>query len=186
MNKTDAESVDPATETLPETRAAKDWNAAVRPAHSADALALCSLMREYWEREEIPNFDTVRVANLLRPALEPGGGAFAWLAEDPAGQPIGYLIAVTQFSLEYGGTAAEIDELYVRRPVRGSGLGSTLLNAAEAALRERGICCLQLQLATNNLMAREFYRRHGFQRRAGYELWDRRLTPLTPPPALER
>ena len=186
MNKTDAESVDPATAAMPETRAAKDWNAAVRPAHSADALALCSLMREYWEREEIPNFDTVRAANLLRPALDPGGGAFAWLAEDPAGQPLGYLIAVTQFSLEYGGIAAEIDELYVRRPVRGSGLGSTLLNTAEASLRERGICCLQLQLATNNLMAREFYRRHGFQRRAGYELWDRRLTPLTPPPAPER
>ena len=72
MNKTDAATLQPATETLPETRAAKDWNAAIRIATANDALALCSLMREYWEREEIPNFDTVRVANLLRPALEPG------------------------------------------------------------------------------------------------------------------
>ena len=183
MNKTHSESMDATDMKIGAVHPANDWSAAVRPAHPADALGLCSLMREYWDREDIPNFDTVRIANLLRPALEPGGGALAWLAEDTAGQPLGYLIAVTQFSLEYGGMTAEIDELYVRRPVRGSGLGSVLLNTAEAALRERGICCLQLQLATNNLVAREFYRRHAFARRAGHELWDKRLTP---PPAPER
>ena len=105
----------------------------------------------------------------------------AWLATNGVGEPLGYVLAVTQFSLEYGGLIAEIDEFYLSRQVRGRGLGVALLTTAENSLRALGICCLQLQLATENLQAREFYRRHAFTRRAGYELWDKRLTPPTPP-----
>lgn len=158
----------------------------IRQARPDDALALCALIREYWEFEGIPHFDNARVASLLHNALAPGGGACAWLAEDAEGQSLGYLLAVTQFSLEYGGMTAEIDELYLRQAVRGTGLGVALLKTAEESLRALGVCCLQLQLAANNLEAREFYRRHAFTRRAGYELWDKRLAPLTPPPAPER
>lgn len=181
MSKTDAETTDEAGKSSPATHAANDWHAAVRRAEPADIPALCALMRDYWAHEHLPNFDPTRVATLLGTALNPGGGALAWLAEDTAGNPLGYLLAVTQFSLEYGGIAAEIDELYVQESVRGTGLGVVLLNTAEESLRALGVCCLQLQLATHNLEAREFYRRHGFTRRAGYELWDKRLTPPTPP-----
>jgi GNAT superfamily N-acetyltransferase len=179
MNKTPSESTDSAGMKIGAARPANDWNAVVRPAHSTDALALCILMRKYWEFEGIPNFDSAHITSLLRTALSQGGGAYAWLAEDPNGQPLGYLLAVTQFSFEYGGLAAEIDELYVQQQVRGIGLGVALLNAAEDSLRLIGVCCLQLQLSTRNLEAREFYRRHAFTRRAGYELWDKRLTLAT-------
>ena len=181
MNKTDAATMEPATETLPEPRAIKDWNAAVRAATADDALALCSMMREYWEFEGIPHFDSARISTLLQTALSPGGGAYAWLAKDAENQPLGYLFAVTQISMEYGGITAEIDELYVRQQFRGAGLGVALLNQAEQSLRTLAVCCLQLQLATDNLEAREFYRRHAFKRRAGYELWDKRLTPSLAP-----
>lgn len=147
----------------------------LRAADARDLSALCVLVRQYWEFESIPHFHEERIASLLRKALAPEGGARAWLAEDSTGQPMGYLLAVTVFSLEYGGLAAEIDELYVRREARGTGLGVALLAAAEAGLRDQGVCCLQLQLATANLEAREFYRRRGFTRRAGYELWDKPL-----------
>jgi GNAT superfamily N-acetyltransferase len=147
----------------------------VRAANAHDISALCVLVQQYWEFDSIPDFHPERIASLLRKALAPDGGAQAWLAEDSTGQLVGYLLAVTVFSLEYGGLAAEIDELFVRREVRGTGLGVALLAAAEAGLSERGVCCLQLQLATANLEAREFYRRRGFTRRAGYELWDKPL-----------
>lgn len=173
MNKTNSEAAVP---TLPD-------GATVRAANTADVPALCSLVREYWEHESLPGFDEARIAGLLQAALASGGGAHAWLVLDGAYQPMGYLLAVTQFSLEYGGLAAEIDEFYLVPQARGRGLGIALLTAAESLLQARGVRCLQLQLATDNLSAREFYRRHGFTRRAGYELWEKPLLQLSLPPA---
>ncbi len=183
MNKTDDATMKPLGSKIGAAHALNDHSAAIRTATAVDALALCNLMREYWEFEGIPHFDSARISTLLQTALSPGGGAYAWLAEDAEHQPLGYLFAVTQISMEYGGITAEIDELYVRQQFRGTGLGVALLNQAEQSLRTLAVCCLQLQLATDNLEAREFYRRHAFKRRAGYELWDKRLTA---PPAPER
>jgi ribosomal protein S18 acetylase RimI-like enzyme len=39
----------------------------------------------------------------------------------------------------------------------------------------RGLVRLQLQLGVDNLRGRAFYERHGFRRRAGYELFDKPL-----------
>ena len=173
MNKTNSEA---AARALPD-------GATVRAASTADVSALCGLVREYWEHEALSNFEEARIAGLLKAALASGGGVHAWLALNVEKQPVGYLLVVTQFSLEYGGLAAEIDEFYLVPQARGRGLGMALLTAAETSLQERGVRCLQLQLSTDNLSARELYRRHGFTRRAGYELWDKPLPPPTRPPA---
>ena len=53
----------------------------VRPASAADIRALCQLVREYWEHEKLPDFDEVRIDQLLQTALAPGGGAMACLGE---------------------------------------------------------------------------------------------------------
>ena len=37
----------------------------VRPASAADIRALCQLVREYWEHEKLPDFDEVRIDQLL-------------------------------------------------------------------------------------------------------------------------
>lgn len=56
-----------------------------------------------------------------------------------------------------------IQNLYVRPPYRDRGIGSDLLDAATAALEERGIEVVKLEVMVANDAAERFYRRHGFE-----------------------
>jgi GNAT superfamily N-acetyltransferase len=119
-------------------------------------------------------FDGPRIESLLRRLLsEPERGA-CWVA-DADGRLCGYLVAVIMFSLEHGGLMAEIDEVFVSEETRSMGVGALLVAQAERDLRIRGLVRLQLQLGVGNDRARVFYERHGFRRRAGYELLDKPL-----------
>ncbi len=57
---------------------------------------------------------------------------------------IGYLVLSFDFSLEYGGKNAWIDELFVQREFRGKGVGSKTLDFAIQAAREYGAKVLHL------------------------------------------
>jgi ribosomal protein S18 acetylase RimI-like enzyme len=146
----------------------------IRAAAMADIAGVASLVERYWEFESIVGFDRPRIETLLGRLLsEPQRGA-CWVAES-GGQLCGYLLAVFMFSLEHGGLMAEIDELFVSHDMRSAGAGSRLVEQAERSLAERGLVRLQLQLGVDNERARQFYERHGFRRRAGYELLDKPL-----------
>ena len=75
---------------------------------------------------------------------------------------IGYLVLSFDFSLEYGGRNAWIDELFVRREFRGKGIGSEVLEFAAQAAREHGAKVLHLEVNRGN-RAIHLYRRHGFE-----------------------
>jgi GNAT superfamily N-acetyltransferase len=146
----------------------------IRLAATDDAAAIAALVESYWAFESIEGFDRLRVATLLAQLIsQPQRGA-CWVAEAD-GRLAGYLLAVFVFSLEHGGLMAEIDEVFVSEEFRSAGLGSLLVTRAERDLAERGMVRLQLQLGVHNESARRFYQRHGFLRRAGYELFDKAL-----------
>ena len=135
---------------------------------------VAALAKRYWDFESIDGFDAPRIVGLLSDLLsQPERGA-CWVAEKD-GRLCGYLLAVFMFSLEHGGLMAEIDEVFVSEDMRSTGLGSLLVARAERELAERGLVRLQLQLGVGNDRARLFYERHGFRRRAGYELLDKPL-----------
>ena len=146
----------------------------IRLAVTADIAGVASLAEQYWEFESIEGFNRQRIETLLRRLLsEPERGA-CWVAEAD-GRLCGYLVAVIMFSLEHGGLMAEIDEVFVSAEKRSMGAGALLLAQAERDLGMRGLMRLQLQLGVDNGRARMFYQRHGFRRRAGYELLDKPL-----------
>jgi ribosomal protein S18 acetylase RimI-like enzyme len=146
----------------------------IRPAVTADIVRVAALAEQYWEFESIQGFDRPRIETLLRRLLaEPERGA-CWVAEAD-GELCAYLVAVIMFSLEHGGLMAEVDEIFVSAQKRSLGVGARLVAQAESDLRARGLLRLQLQLGVDNHRARAFYERHGFRRRAGYELLDKAL-----------
>ncbi len=148
----------------------------IRTASPSDMPALVNLVQQYWSFEELPGFDARRIECLLHAALFANGHAQCWLAEQ-AGTIGGYLLAVLVFSLEHGGMMAEIDEFFVAPAFRQRGTGAALLLHAENVLREKGVRRLQLQLGSENARARDFYAARGYGRRAGFELWDKALSP---------
>lgn len=151
----------------------------VRPAGTGDIPALLPLIEQYWAFEDIVGFDPAGVgAELRRLFAEPRLGA-GWIAE-VGGKAAGYLLAVYVFSLEHLGLTAEIDEFFVLPSCRGHGAGLRLLQAAEAEFTRMKCTNVSLQLGRGNDAAREFYRRHGYSDRAGFELLDKTLDGSPP------
>jgi GNAT superfamily N-acetyltransferase len=74
---------------------------------------------------------------------------------------IGYVAICFDYSLEYRGKGAWIDELFVESSHRGKGIGTQLLDLAEAASREHHAKFLHLEVTHGN-PAIELYRRRGF------------------------
>jgi GNAT superfamily N-acetyltransferase len=149
-----------------------------RIATPADCAGIASLVREYWAFEDIAGFEAAGVALLLKGFLAKPECGVCFVAGSQAA-PQGYLLAVYLFSLEHGGTMAEIDELFVLPAARSSGLGAQLLQSATSHMAERGIVRIQLQLGRANERARLFYARHGFVPRTGYELMDKPVWPAS-------
>ena len=151
----------------------------VRRVVAGDIPSLLTLVEQYWAFEDIADFDQAKVATQLqRLCGDPRLGA-GWIAHANS-QPAGYLLAVYVFSLERLGLTAEIDEFFVLPSCRGRGAGSQLLQAAEAEFARMKCTNVSLQLGRGNDAAREFYRRHGYSDRAGFELLDKMLNRSHP------
>jgi GNAT superfamily N-acetyltransferase len=61
------------------------------------------------------------------------------------------------------------------RPLTAKVIGDALLKLADAEFARRGCTNVALQLGRGNDGARAFYRRHGYDERAGFELLDKML-----------
>jgi len=147
---------------------------AVQTATHADIGVLLPLVEQYWRFEAIEGFDAGRIAGLLERVNSDSSLGHIWLAQVD-GNAAGYLLAVYVFSLEHQGLTAEIDEFFVAPAYRKLGIGSRLLEAAEAAFRTHGCTNVALQIGRDNAEARAFYRRHGYADRAGFDLVDKML-----------
>ena len=101
---------------------------------------------------------TVR-ANLVELLQNPVYGVIYIVHE--ANAYIGYLIICFDYSLEYRGKGAWIDELFVEPTHRGKGIGTQLLDLADRASKDRNAKVLHLEVNHAN-PAIELYRRRGF------------------------
>jgi GNAT superfamily N-acetyltransferase len=146
----------------------------IQPATADDLDVLLPMIEQYWRFEAIEGFDAARVRTLLTRVFEDGSLGRVWLAR-VYNEPAGYLLAVYVFSLEHQGLTAEIDEFFVLPQHRGLGLGGSMLATAEMQFRAEGCTNVSLQLGRGNEAARRFYRQHGFDDRAGFDLVSKNL-----------
>jgi GNAT superfamily N-acetyltransferase len=97
---------------------------------------------------------TTRLGRLLA-----GGDVVALLAGEPA---VAVALLTLRPNVWYDGPVALLDELYVSPERRRRGLGSALLQMAEAVTLERGGELLEINVDGDDGDARRFYERHGY------------------------
>jgi ribosomal protein S18 acetylase RimI-like enzyme len=146
----------------------------IRQALPEDIDVLLPMIEHYWRFENIEGFDVGRMRKIVARLLEDASLGRLWIA-NVYGEPAGYLLAVYVFSLEHQGLTAEIDELFIVPQHRNLGIGANLLAAAEEQFRAEGCTNVSLQIGRANEAARRFYRGHGFEDRAGYEIVSKML-----------
>ena len=133
----------------------------ISQAASTDLESLLVLMRHMQHDDpwsELFHESTVR-ANLAELLANPVYGV-VYIAREQS-SPIAYLVICFDYSLEYRGKGAWIDELFVEAAHRGKGIGTQLLDLAETVSREHNAKFIHLEVTHGN-PAIELYRRRGF------------------------
>jgi ribosomal protein S18 acetylase RimI-like enzyme len=137
-------------------------------ATASDENHLIALMRAFYAVEHL-RFDEDAVRRALRALFGDGRFGQVFLIRSE-GEVAGYLVLAFGFSLEFHGRDAFVDELYVREPFRGRGLGRAALAHAEAVCRDAGIEALHLEVDRENGRAQALYERAGYRDRGNYLL----------------
>jgi GNAT superfamily N-acetyltransferase len=118
------------------------------------AELLDAFNREYHTPTPGSSVLTGRLSRLLA-----DGRVIAVLAGQP---PIAVALLTLRPNVWHEGPVALLDELYVVPALRGQGIGSALLDRAEAVARQRGAEVLEINVDGQDVDARRFYERHGY------------------------
>jgi GNAT superfamily N-acetyltransferase len=134
---------------------------AIDRAEAVDLEVLLALMRKMQLEDPWSEpFNEAAVRQSLHELLLSQVYGVAYLVRE-AEAVVAYLIVCFDFSIEYCGKGAWIDELFVALSHRGRGIGTQLLDLAESASRELGALYLHLEVSHGN-RAIDLYRRRGF------------------------
>jgi ribosomal protein S18 acetylase RimI-like enzyme len=139
----------------------------VRPATSEDARAIAEVRVETWRatyagivpQAVLDRMDVDRTTERVCGVL--ASDSHVHVVERPGGGVLGYAFTSPARDDDAAGLG-EIEAIYVRPDAQRRGLGSALLAAAAADLRDRGFEGLVLWVLTDNAPARAFYERVGF------------------------
>ena len=141
----------------------------IRKAQLDDAPTLADLLRglDWFERIRLepPEKTTASVTRHLEQCLLDGSHSI-YVAEDQAGELVGYVAVHWLPYLFLPGLEGFISELFVRETARGASVGSRLLRAVTLEARERG--CYRLSLLNGRHREsyhRKFYEKQGWEER---------------------
>jgi GNAT superfamily N-acetyltransferase len=136
-------------------------NVVLRPAREADRHAANQLLTAQLIEHRLPA-DADGIARGIDCALAPGSPAWLWLAEQD-GRPVAILLANEIVSVERGGLALWVEELYVVPEARRHGIARALLARVTENARDRGIRAIELEVVPTQTAALELYRALGFK-----------------------
>ena len=136
-------------------------NVLVRPATAADRDVAHRLLTAQLVEHDLP-VDPEGIARGIALALAPHSPAWLWLAERE-GIAVGIFLANLIVSVERGGSALWIEELYVIPPARRTGVARALLMRISDEARARGVRGVDLEVVPTQAAAFALYRGLGFQ-----------------------
>lgn len=137
-------------------------SARLRLAEASDLPAVVDLLRRQLAEHDIglPPATLERSVQTLFTEPELGRILIATYGDEVAGVALLSFL----FTLEHGGPAAWLDELYVDERRRGQGLGARLVAEAMHVAKERGCVALDLEVEDGHDAATRLYERLGFHR----------------------
>ncbi len=144
----------------------------VRPATPADVPAILSLIRELAEYEKSLDKVVATTQNLHedlfpaagRPVCEAVMGEVNGVVE-------GFALFFHNYSTWVGRRGIYLEDLYVRPPSRGCGLGKALFQRVAAIAVERGCHRMDWMVLDWNTTACDFYRRMGAYAMTDWTMW---------------
>jgi len=127
-----------------------------------DLSELLGMMKELQADDpwSVP-FDEPVTARVTEQLLRDPSLGRVWLI-DADGLKVGYIVMAFDYSLEYRGRGAWVDEFFVRGTHRGLGIGTQVLDFFAQQARELGLSVIHLEVNHGN-PAIELYRRQGFE-----------------------
>ncbi len=125
-----------------------------------DRAVLGQMIREYYVHDH-QEIDDIIIESALDAALVPNQHIRIWII-DVEGEVAGYIALAIGFTIEAGGHDGFLDELYLREPYRGSGIGREAVKFAIDACPSLGIRRLSLEVERHNRRARRLYEEIGF------------------------
>lgn len=138
----------------------------VRPSfHAASADHLHELLRMMHDMQQDDpwscGFDEAIVRETLQELLSNPDYGRVWIivADD---ETVGYIVMSFDYSLEYRGRNAWVDEFFIRPAYRGRGVGALAMDYFLEQANALGVKCVHLQVNPGN-PAIELYRRKGFE-----------------------
>ncbi|MET9696588.1 GNAT family N-acetyltransferase [Streptomyces sp. NPDC006529] len=141
-----------------------DHRPAVRPARPDDLPRVVELIHEHVAYERAAPRPP-GLAERLGPLLFPADGLpprlWVLVAEDPAGNTVGYAACSREFAFWDAAHHLHMDCLYLSADARGHGLGAALMAAVARLAAEQGLAQVQWQTPEWNEGAIRFYDRLG-------------------------
>lgn len=134
-------------------------SATLRPAGPTDAEIVLEMMRGLYAHEGIVLEAGAEKALRHLLATESLGRVFLIEWENRC---VGYAVLTWMFSLEYGGSSALLDELFIQPGHRGQGLGRAVLEALTQECRRAGARAIHLEVEHGNTVAQGLYEKQGF------------------------
>jgi GNAT superfamily N-acetyltransferase len=151
----------------------------IRPALADDREFVLGLADRLTEFGGVPGRDRTQMIARDRAVLAhamdtPSAGTAIFIADDE-GQRLGFVHLTTADDYYSGSLTGHVADIVVTAAAAGRGVGSALLEHAEAWARERGFAILTLNVFSANRRARDLYARRGFR-----EEWIRCIKRLQP------
>src|SRR5579875_1482800 len=84
-----------------------------------------------------------------------------WIIQSE-GQDVGHVVLALRYAMEYGGTIACVDDLYVQPSARNKGLATAALREIREFCENAGIRALTVEVGHKNGPAQHVYRQIGF------------------------
>jgi diamine N-acetyltransferase len=132
-----------------------------RPAESAYIENLVALCRELYVHDGTPFHEERHRPAIAELIAHPDWGRIFII--EVISEIAGYMVFTLGYSLEFAGRDAFLDELYLREPFRGRGIGTQATDYLCSFAKSLGIRAIHLEVERANTLAQEFYRKHDFK-----------------------